>query len=130
MLYAFLRFLFIYFRLRENRQLRIKGIEELSRRTRLRWLAAAKSAEAREQIEIYLRTFPMNTEKERKTLRALGLDDEAQARMAVVRTELLDPDRVRLDGAVVRALPRRLPERTRRRGRDAHQVLGAAASGW
>jgi putative membrane protein len=92
-LYAFIRFLFIYIRLRENRQLRIQGIAELSRRTRLRWLAATKSAEAREQIENYLRTYPMNTEKERKTLRAMGLDDAAQARMAVVRKELLDPDR-------------------------------------
>jgi putative membrane protein len=92
-LYSFLRFLFLYFRLRENRQLRVRGIEELARRTRLRWLAAAKSAEAREQIETYLRTYPMNTEKERKTLRAMGLDDAAQARMAVVRKELLDPDR-------------------------------------
>jgi len=92
-LYAFLRFLIIYFRMRENRQLRVKGIAELSRRTRLRWLAAAKSAEAREQVENYLRTFPMNTEKERKTLRAMGLDDEAQSRMATVRAELLDPDK-------------------------------------
>ena len=92
-LYAFLRFVLLYVRLRENRQLRVRGIAELSRRTRLRWLAAAKSAEAREQIEDYLRTFPMNTEKERKTLRALGLDDAAQGRLAVLRTELLDPDR-------------------------------------
>lgn len=92
-LYAFLRFLFIYIRLRENRQLRVQGIAELSRRTRLRWLAATKSAEAREQIENYLHTYPMNSEKERKTLRAMGLDDAAQARMAVVRKELLDPDR-------------------------------------
>jgi len=92
-LYAFLRFVFLYVRLRENRQLRIRGIAELSRRTKLRWLATAKSAEAREQIETYLRTFPMNTEKERKTLRALGLDDAAQGRMAAVRAELLDPDR-------------------------------------
>jgi uncharacterized membrane protein YcjF (UPF0283 family) len=91
--YAFIRFLFLYFRLRENRQVRVRGIAELSRRTRLRWLAATKSAEAREQIEAYLRTFPMNTEKERKTLRVMGLDDAAQGRMAVVRKELLDPDR-------------------------------------
>jgi putative membrane protein len=91
--YAFLRFLFLYFRLRENRQVRVKGIAELSRRTRLRWLAATKSAEAREQIETYLRTFPMNTEKERKTLRAMGFDDAAQGRMAAIRKELLDPDR-------------------------------------
>ena len=35
----------------------------------------------------------MNTEKERNTFRALGLDDAAQGRLAVLRTELLDPDR-------------------------------------
>ena len=92
-LFAFLRFVVLYVRLRENRQLRIRGIEELSRRTKLRWLAAAKSAEAREQIENYLRTFPMNSEKEHKTLRALGLDDAAQTRLAAVRNELLNPDR-------------------------------------
>jgi uncharacterized membrane protein YcjF (UPF0283 family) len=91
--YAFLRFLFVYFRLRENRQLRIRGIEELSKRTRLRWLASAKSAEARAKVEEYLTTFPMNTEKERKALRAIGLTDEAMARLAAVRTELLDRDR-------------------------------------
>src|SRR5207244_5917731 len=42
-LYSFVRFVFIYVRLRENRQLRVKGIKELSKRTRLRWLAAANS---------------------------------------------------------------------------------------
>lgn len=92
-LYAFLRFLFIYFRLRENRQLRIQGIAELSRRTRLRWLAASKSAEARAQIENYLKTFPMDTDRNRKTLRGLGIDDAMQQRLAMVRAELLDPDK-------------------------------------
>ncbi|MFO0821900.1 MAG: DUF697 domain-containing protein [Gemmataceae bacterium] len=92
-LYSVLRFVFVYFRMRANRQLRIKGIEELSRRTRLRWLAAAKSAEARAQIEEYLRTFPMNTEKERKLLVSIGITDEMQSRLAVTRKELLDPNR-------------------------------------
>jgi uncharacterized membrane protein YcjF (UPF0283 family) len=92
-LYAFLRFAFIYFRMRQNRQLRIRGIEELSRRTRLRWLAAAKTTEARQQIEHYLTAYPMNTEKDRKKLRGLGLTDEAMVRLAAVRVELLDPDR-------------------------------------
>lgn len=92
-LYAFLRFFLIYFRLHRNRQLRIRGIEELSRRTRLRWLAAAKSAEARAQIECYLQNFPMNADRERKTLRAIGIDNAAQSRLAKVRAELLDPDR-------------------------------------
>jgi putative membrane protein len=92
-LYSFLRFLFIYVRLRENRQLRVKGIQELSKRTRLRWLAAAKSAEARRQIEMYLQTYPIETEKDRRQLTGLGLTDEAIARLKVVRAELLDHDK-------------------------------------
>jgi len=92
-LYAALRFFVIYYHLQRNRQLRVKGVEELSKRTRLRWLAAAKSAEARARIEDYLKAFPMNTEKERKLLRSIGLTDEAQARLAVARVELLDHDK-------------------------------------
>jgi hypothetical protein len=91
--YAFLRFLFLYLRMRENRQLRIQGIAELSRRTRLRWLATAKSAEAREQVEAYLNSYPMRTEAERRTLKKLGVTDELQARLVAARTELLDHDR-------------------------------------
>ena len=91
--YAFLRFLFLYLRMRENRQLRLKGVAELSRRTRLRWLATAKSAEAREQIENYLKFFPMNTESERKALHRFGLTDDLQSRLVKVREELLDHDR-------------------------------------
>lgn len=91
--YAFLRFLFLYLRMRENRQLRLKGVAELSKRTRLRWLAAAKSAEAREQIETYLKTFPMNTETEHKSLHRFGITDELQSRLVKVREELLDHDR-------------------------------------
>ena len=92
-LYSFLRFLFIYVRLRENRQLRVKGIRELSKRTRLRWLAAAKSAEARKQIEAYLQTYPIETEKDRRGLANLGLADDAIARLKAVRAELLDHDK-------------------------------------
>ncbi len=92
-LYAGFRILFVYLRLRENRQLRLRGIEELSRRTRLRWLAVAKTDEARRQIETYLRSYPLDTEKDRRAMRALGLTDEAQARLAAVRAELLNPDR-------------------------------------
>jgi uncharacterized membrane protein YcjF (UPF0283 family) len=92
-LYAFFRFLYIYLRMRRNRQLSIKGVEELSKRTRLRWLAAAKTAEARGQIEAYLKTFPMNTERECKLLRNIGVTDAMHARMSAARTELLDPDR-------------------------------------
>jgi putative membrane protein len=92
-LYSFIRFLLLYLRLRENRQLRVRGVAELSRRTRLRWLAASKSAEARGLIETYLNTFPMNTEKERKVLHSLGISDELQSRLAVARANLLDHDR-------------------------------------
>jgi uncharacterized membrane protein YcjF (UPF0283 family) len=92
-LYSFIRFAWIYARMRENRQLRIKGIRELSNRTRLRWLAAMKSAEARKQIETYLKTYPIDTEKDRRGLQNLGLTHEAVAQLKVVRAELLDHDK-------------------------------------
>lgn len=92
-LYAFVRFLVIYFRMRENKQLRVKGIKELSNRTRLRWLAAAKSAEARRQIETYLQTYPIETDKDRRGLAKLGLTDEGIAKMKQVRADLLDADK-------------------------------------
>lgn len=92
-LFAFIRFALIYARLRRNRQLQLRGLEELARRTRLRWLAAAKTAEAREQLEAYLRGYPLDTEKGRKALLAVGLTDETQARLRAVREQLLDPAR-------------------------------------
>ena len=80
-LWAFGRFALLYARLRRNRQVQVRGLEELARRTRLRWLAAAKTTEAREQLEAYLRAYPLDTEKDRKALLAVGLTDEAQARL-------------------------------------------------
>lgn len=92
-LYAFLRFAYLYVVLRRNRQIRMKGLEELSRRTRLRWLAFAKSAEAREQLEQYLKAFPLDTERDRKKLLEMGVTDEMQVRLRAVRTDLLNPAR-------------------------------------
>ncbi|HJZ55469.1 MAG TPA: DUF697 domain-containing protein, partial [Gemmataceae bacterium] len=92
-LYAFLRLAWLYATLRRNRQLRIEGLEELAKRTRLRWLSFAKSAEARELLERYLREFPIDTEKDRKAMVKLGVTDEVQVRLRAVRTELLDPDK-------------------------------------
>jgi len=89
--FAFGRFAFIYARLRLNRQIQVKGLEELARRTRLRWLAAAKTTEAREQLERYLREYPLDTEKDRKALAGAGLADAAQGRLRVLREQLLDP---------------------------------------
>lgn len=92
-LYSFIRFAGLYVRLRENRQLRARGIKELSNRTRLRWLAAAKSAEARAQIEAYLKQYPIDSAKDRRALEKLGLTDEGIARLKAVRAELLDHDK-------------------------------------
>lgn len=89
--YSALRLAYLYATLRHNRQLRERGLRELSKRTRLRWLAAAKSAEAKGQMERYLREYPLDSERDRKALVQLGLTDAAQARLKQVRTELLDP---------------------------------------
>jgi hypothetical protein len=89
-LYSFVRFAYLYATLRRNRQIQVKGLQELSRRTRLRWLAFAKSAEAKAQLEEYLRAFPLDTEKDRKTLTKLGIADDVQMRLRAAREELLD----------------------------------------
>lgn len=90
-LFAAGRFVVLYLRLRTNRQVQVQGLRELAKRTRLRWLANAKTAEAREQLEAYLRGYPLDTEKDRKTLLAVGVADDVQARLRVVRDQLLDP---------------------------------------
>ena len=92
-LFAFLRLAYLYLTLRRNRQIRAAGLAELSRRTRLRWLAVAKSAEAKSQLETYLRTYPLDGEKNRKVLVRLGLTDDEQAKLRAVRTDLLDPEK-------------------------------------
>ncbi|MDB5312230.1 MAG: hypothetical protein JWO38_6432 [Gemmataceae bacterium] len=92
-LYAFLRFAYLYATLRRNRQVQVRGLEELAKRTRLRWLAFAKSAEAKGQLEGYLRAFPLDTEKDRRALVKMGVTDETQVRLRAVRAELLDPAR-------------------------------------
>ena len=90
-LYAFVRFAYLYATLRRNRQIQMKGLAELARRTRLRWLAFAKSAEAKEQLEAYVTAFPLESEKDRRALMKLGLADAIQVRLRAVRSELLDP---------------------------------------
>jgi uncharacterized membrane protein YcjF (UPF0283 family) len=92
-LYAFLRLAWMYATLRRNRQLRIEGLEELAKRTRLRWLTFAKSAEAKELLERYLREYPLDTDKDRRALVRLGIDDATQSRLRAVRAELLDPEK-------------------------------------
>jgi uncharacterized membrane protein YcjF (UPF0283 family) len=90
-LYAALRLAYLYLTLRHNRQLRLRGLQELAKRTRLRWLTAAKSAEAKEHTERYLHEYPLDSEKDRRALARLGLSDAAQVRLKQVRAELLDP---------------------------------------
>lgn len=92
-LYAFARFALMYVRLRRNRQIRVEGLAELSRRTRLRWLAYARSAEAKEQLEAYLREYPLQTEADRKGLAQLGVAQDRQVRLLAAREDLLNPDR-------------------------------------
>jgi uncharacterized membrane protein YcjF (UPF0283 family) len=92
-LFAAGRLLLLYARLRRNRQLRLAGLSELHARTRLRWLAHAKAAEAQAGLEAYLRAYPLDREKDRAALLRLGLSDAAVRQMTRARDELLDPAR-------------------------------------
>lgn len=92
-LFAAIKFAILYAKLRRNQQINLEGLRELSNRTRLRWLASAKSAEAKGKLETYLRTFPLETGKQRKALLAVGMSEETIAGLVKVRDELLTPDR-------------------------------------
>lgn len=90
-LLAMTRLMIVYVKLRRNRQLRIAGLEELHQRTRLRWLAHAKAAQARDLLSRYIREFPLHTDKQRKNLLAMGFTDDGLIALAKASAELLDP---------------------------------------
>jgi uncharacterized membrane protein YcjF (UPF0283 family) len=91
--YAMLRLTVLYVRLRRNKQLRLKGLEELEKRTHLRWLINAKRHEAYSQLEAYVREYPATTDKDRKRLAAVGLSGEDLNAAVTARQKLLDRDR-------------------------------------
>jgi uncharacterized membrane protein YcjF (UPF0283 family) len=91
--YAILRLTILYVRLRRNKQLRLQGLEELEKRTHLRWLINSKRHEAYQQLEAYVREYPAETERERKRLAGVGLAGENLHAVAQARSKLLDRDR-------------------------------------
>ena len=94
---AILRILVLYVRLRRNQQIRIEGLRELQTRTRLRWLALAKTREARERLENYLRDYPLALPR-RNRLASLGLTSERCRELEAIRSELLDPNKFTTSG--------------------------------
>jgi putative membrane protein len=92
-LYAFLRLTILYARLRRNKQLRLRGLEELEKRTHLRWLINSKRHEAYQQLDLYIREYPIGTERERKRLAGVGLSGEDLNFASLARQKLLDRDR-------------------------------------
>jgi uncharacterized membrane protein YcjF (UPF0283 family) len=90
---SMLRLALLYARLRANRQVRVRGLEELHARVRLRWLAHAKAAEAKASLEAYLKSYPLDGPKARTALGRLGITGETATSLAAVRDELLDPAR-------------------------------------
>jgi putative membrane protein len=91
--YAMLRLVWLYVRLRRNKQLRLKGLEELEKRTKLRWLVNAKVKEAKTQLVTYLREFPLAEGRQRKRLSALGINEGLMIELVQVREKLLDANR-------------------------------------
>lgn len=91
--YAMLRLMWLYVRLRRNKQLRLKGLEELEKRTKLRWLVNAKVKEAKTQLVTYLKEFPLAEGKQRKRLIAVGFPEGTLVELAQVKEKLLDVNR-------------------------------------
>jgi len=92
-LLSMMRLAILYVRLRRNRQLRLKGLEELQDRTRLRWLAHAKVVEAKSRLEQYLTEYPMLDDKQKKAAARVGVTPELILGLTKVKEELLDPAR-------------------------------------
>jgi uncharacterized membrane protein YcjF (UPF0283 family) len=93
LLYAVGRFLVFYVRLSPSRPIRLKGLEEVAQRTRLRHLVQKKRGEAREQLLLYLRGYPVEQERDRKVFAALGLEEAALQNLTRARAELADVNR-------------------------------------
>lgn len=92
-IYAIGRLSVFYFRMRRNQQIRMQGLEELSKRTKLRWLVRAKSQEAYDQMVRYLKEYPLDRPKDRAALIGVGLTEETLGELDKSRTELLDANR-------------------------------------
>ena len=92
-LFAMGRLAVLYVRLRQNRQLRLKGLEELQDRTRLRWLVHAKVQEAKGRLEQYLIEYPILDARQQKTAGRVGVTPELVLELDKVKAELLDPAR-------------------------------------
>jgi hypothetical protein len=92
-LFAFGRCAFLYFRLSSNRPISLKGLEQLSQRTRLRWLVHEKKGEAKEHLSSYLQSHPVGTPQESSILVALGLSEEKIRQLQTTRADLLDMNR-------------------------------------
>lgn len=92
-LYAITRLGVFYMRLKRNQQVRLEGVEELAKRTRLRWLARAKTHEAKRKMEDYLRSFPLEAPNDRRVLLGLGMTEETLRELQKARDTLLDPDK-------------------------------------
>ncbi|WP_020472248.1 DUF697 domain-containing protein [Zavarzinella formosa] len=92
-LYSVSRLIVLYLKLRRNKQLRLRGLEELERRTRLRWLINAKRHEAYEQLTNYLLEYPASTDRDRKRLARVGLAGDSLYAVMKTRDQLMDKDR-------------------------------------
>jgi uncharacterized membrane protein YcjF (UPF0283 family) len=90
LLYAIGRFAAFYLKLKPNRPVGLRALAQLSQRTKLRWLVRQKKSEAKEQLEEYLRAYPLG---DRAGLNVLGLTDERVKKLDAAQKELLDDNR-------------------------------------
>jgi len=90
-LYAVGRFTVFYLTLRLNRQVNIRGLKRLARRTHLRHVANKTLRETKLQLERYLKEYSLDSERDQERLAELGGLDVDQLRG--IRDDLLDPSR-------------------------------------
>ncbi|MEZ6142473.1 MAG: YcjF family protein [Zavarzinella sp.] len=91
--YGIIRFATMYIKLRRNRQLQLRGLDELQERIQIRWLVNTKTNQARTQLVQYLNEYPVRNVKDRQALEKLGFAAPDFQKMVSSRDDLLNPDR-------------------------------------
>jgi uncharacterized membrane protein YcjF (UPF0283 family) len=87
------RFVVFYLRLNPNQPIRLRSLERLAERTRLRWLVEQKKGEARERLMAYLEGYPLTGASDRAALVGLGVSEDQLHQLEQTRAKLLDFNR-------------------------------------
>jgi putative membrane protein len=94
LLLVVVRMAWMFGRLRVNRQVQVGALRDLAdrRNLQMRSLAREKLDDAKRELTAYLRSFPLTSDAERKTLKRLHATDAEISELVTHRDSLLNPN--------------------------------------